>query len=173
MKIVKEADKLSVPCEEFNFETPQVDPEQFAKDLVKTMYDHDGLGLAANQVGHNIRVFAMRGPKSDYVIFNPKIVSLSNETIELEEGCLSFPNLLVKITRPQHLRIRFADFTGEVDTFTFTGLTARIVQHEVEHLDGKLFFSNVTRMRLVMATKDAEKRGSRYPGLLKYCKEQK
>ena len=81
---------LTEVCKEFDFNDPQVDPIEFAQDLVKTMYKRNGLGLAANQVGYPWRVFAMRGAPENFVCFNPKIVKPSDAEVSLEEGCLSF-----------------------------------------------------------------------------------
>ena len=146
MQLVKHNDPiLTSPCQEFDFENPPFDPIQFAKDLTKFMYDSNGIGLAANQVGIPYRVFAMRGEPENFVCYNPKIVQPSEMTIELEEGCLTYPKLLVKITRPQHVRVRFTVPNGETMTKQFTGLTARTFQHELDHLNGVVFYNRANR----------------------------
>lgn len=146
MQLVKHNDPiLTSPCQEFDFQNPPFDPIQFAKDLTKFMYDCNGIGLAANQVGVPYRVFAMRGEPENFVCYNPKLVQPSEMTIELEEGCLTYPGLLVKITRPQHVRVRFTVPNGETMTKQFTGLTARTFQHELDHLDGITFYNRANR----------------------------
>ena len=146
MKLVDKYDPLltTLLTEDFDFEDPQTDPVQLAIDMVEFMREKKGLGLAANQVGLNFRMFAMEGEPAR-VCFNPKIVSQSDEQVLLEEGCLSFPGLVVKVKRSRHCRIRFTGPNGEVYTEQFTGMTARVIQHEVEHLDGMLFFDKANR----------------------------
>lgn len=136
---------LTTPCEDFNFVDPPFDPIEFAKDLVKFMYDKNGIGVAANQVGVPYRVFAMRGHPENFVCYNPKIVQYSEESVVLEESCLTFPRLIVKIKRPQHIRVRFATPNGEVRTETFTGMTARTFQHQLDYLDGVIFYSRANK----------------------------
>lgn len=150
---------LIKPSEEWNFAKPQLqNAEEFAKKLIATMYEANGIGLAANQVGYGYRVFVMRGHPADFACFNPKIVGFGSEIVELDEGCLSFPNLFVKVKRPRDIRVRFADYNGEVSTHTFTGMTARIFQHEMDHLDGKLFYNKVDPVHRERALKAAKKR---------------
>jgi peptide deformylase len=172
--VVNDIEALTKPLEKFNFGNPQAEPNKFAKDLVDAMYKYKGLGLSANQVGYPYTVFAMRGPEHDFVMFNPNIVAYSNETITLEEGCLSFPELFLKLPRAQHLRIRFADPNGDFSTHTFTGMTARIIQHEYSHMLGKLFFEGCNRYKLEKAIKQAKKKGHNYEGmgLLKYVRKE-
>lgn len=144
---------LNEPCKDFDFKDPQVDPIEFAQELVKTMYERNGLGLAANQVGYPWRVFAMRGAPENFVCFNPKIVKPSDAEVSLEEGCLSFPGLLVKIKRPQHIRVRFTTPNGDTRTETFTGMSARVFQHEMDHLDGEIFYDKANRFHRDKALK--------------------
>ena len=127
-------------CEEFDFANPPFDPIQFSQNLVKFMYEQNALGLAANQVGNPYRIFAMRGQPENFVCFNPKIIQASEQEVLLEEGCLSYPKLIVKLKRPQHVRVRFQTPNGETLTKQFTGMTARVFQHEMDHLMGVRFF---------------------------------
>jgi peptide deformylase len=154
MKLVDRNDPvLTTPCQVFDFKNPPFDPIEFAHDLVKFMYESNGIGLAANQVGVPYRVFAMRGSPENFVCFNPKIIQPSEMEITLEEGCLTFPGLLVKIKRPQHVRVRFTTPNGETMTRQFTGMTARIFQHELDHLDGSLFYNKANRFHREKALK--------------------
>lgn len=136
---------LTKPCDVFDFGNPPIDPIEFAKDLIKTMYDSNGIGLSANQVGIPYRVFAMRGAPENFVCFNPKLVQPSEMEVILEEGCLTYQGLLVKIKRPQHIRVRFTTPNGETLTKQFTGMTARTFQHELDHLDGIIFYNRANR----------------------------
>jgi peptide deformylase len=117
------------------------------------MYDCNGIGLAANQVGVPYRIFAMRGAPENFVCFNPRIVQPSAEQISLEEGCLSFPGLVVKVKRPRHVRVRFTTPNGDTRTETFIGMSARIFQHEMDHLEGRLYFNQVSRYHREAALK--------------------
>lgn len=136
---------LTKPCDVFDFSNPPIDPIELAKDLVKTMYDSNGIGLSANQVGLPYRVFSMRGAPENFVCFNPKLVQPSEMEVILEEGCLTYQGLLVKIKRPQHIRVRFTTPNGETLTKQFTGMTARTFQHELDHLDGIIFYNKANR----------------------------
>jgi peptide deformylase len=132
-------------CQEFDFTNPPFDPIEFSHELIKCMYEHNGLGLAANQVGVPYRIFAMRGSPENFVCFNPKIVQVSDQQIVLEEGCLSYPGLMVKIKRPEFVRVRFTAPNGDVLTKQFIGITARCFQHEYDHLDGIRFYDRANK----------------------------
>lgn len=136
---------LTTPCEPFNFLKPQFNPIKFAHEIIAFMYEQNGIGLAANQVGVPYRVFAMRGAPENFVCINPKIVDVSEEQIVLEEGCLTYPNLLVKIKRPKNIKVRFSTPNGDTRTETFHGITARIYQHELDHLDGLIFYNKANK----------------------------
>jgi peptide deformylase len=131
---------LLEPCDEFDFVNPQVDPIEFAQALVKFMYENNGVGLSANQVGYPFRVFAMRGHPQNFVCYNPRVITQSDQFIQLEEGCLSYPGLIVKIKRPQFVRVRFQLPNGDTMTQGFYGLAARVFQHELDHLNGLKFY---------------------------------
>jgi peptide deformylase len=109
------------------------------------MYEKNGLGLAANQVGFGLRIFAIRGSPQNFVCINPRIVWKSDKEVTLEEGCLTYPNLIVKVKRPEFIRCRFAIPNGEIRTEKFVGMTARVFQHEFDHLEGKVFYEQATR----------------------------
>ena len=122
----------------FDFNNPPVDPTELAKNLLETMRHHRGIGLSANQVGLPYRVFVMEGDPA-FACFNPKIVDVSNETVSLVEGCLSYPGVAVPVKRPAHIRVRFSAPDGNTMTRKFTGMTARIFLHEFDHLQGSNF----------------------------------
>ena len=148
---------LTTHIPEFDFENPLENPFEIAMELMKTMNENNGIGLAANQIGKAHRVFVMRGHPENFVCFNPRIVYMSEEEIVLEEGCLSYPNLLIKIKRPKNIRVRFQTPSGFIDTKVFDGLTARIFQHELDHLNGILFHKRASRIRREQAFKKMEK----------------
>ena len=144
---------LKTVCEKFDFTDPPFDPIEFAQALVKKMYDCNALGLAANQVGVTSRVFAMRGDPQQFVCFNPRIVWESEQTVVLEEACVSFPGLIVKIKRPEFIRVRFNTPNGEILTKQFIGMSARCFLHEMDHLNGKFFFDRANRYHRDLAFK--------------------
>ena len=86
-------------------------------------------------------------------VFNPKIVDVEEEEVFIEEGCLSSPGLFIKIKRPQVIRVRYTNFLGITDTMQFSGMTARIFQHEIDHLDGVLYTSKANYLNLEIAKK--------------------
>ena len=117
----------------------------------------NGIGLAAPQVGMNLSVFVIGDPtnrESIIAMFNPKIVDTFGEMVYYNEGCLSFPGLYVKVKRPAGVRIRFTDMNGETTTTKYSGMTARSIQHEYDHLDGILFQRRANRIHLEKARKD-------------------
>lgn len=154
MELVKITDPvLTTKCEPFDFANPPFDPTKFADEIVKTMYEKNGIGLSANQIGVPYRIFSMRGTPKNFVCFNPRIVDSSEEEVILEEGCLSYPNLVVKVKRPRHIKVRFQYPNGETVTEKFTGLSARVFQHELEHLDGEIFYNKANKYHRDQALK--------------------
>lgn len=125
--------------ETFDFNNPPGDPEEIATQLVEFMREKNGIGLSANQVGLPYRVFVMEGEPA-YACFNPRIVMDGEEQVLLEEGCLSFIGLNVKVKRAKVIKVRFQGPDGEIYTKTLTGLTARVFQHELDHLNGEVFY---------------------------------
>jgi peptide deformylase len=134
---------LRTPCQEFDFDNPPTEPNQLAIDLAETMISKNGLGLAAPQVGIPYRVFAMTGNPIK-VCFNPRIVDQTSDEVLLEEGCLSYPGLVCKVKRPSMVKIRYTMPNGETVTERFIGMTARVILHEMDHLDGILFFNRAS-----------------------------
>ena len=139
--------------EPFDFSNPPTDPIQLAHDLAETMLYNNGLGLSANQMGLPYRAFAIKAEKI-IVCFNPKIVDVSEETLYLEEGCLSYPNLYIKVKRPTTIKIRYTEPNGNTLTQTFTGLTARVIQHEFDHMEGINYKQRANRIHLEQAMKN-------------------
>jgi peptide deformylase len=135
---------LRTEIEAFDFSNPPVDPAELAQQLVDFMRQENGIGLSSNQVGLNYRAFALEGEPA-YVCFNPRVVLPGSEQVVLEEGCLSYPGLLVKVKRPRDVKVRFQGPDGEIYTKTFTGMTARAFQHELDHLDGVTMLDRANR----------------------------
>jgi peptide deformylase len=150
---------LGQEIEPFDFSNPPVKPLDLVANLAETMLANNGVGLSANQCGLPYRVFIMLGQEL-IPCFNPRIVDTSKETIVLEEGCLSYPSLFVKIKRPRRIKVRFADPNGNIVTRTFDGMTARVFQHELDHLDGVNYQMRATKFHLEQARKKKPKKNN-------------
>ena len=114
------------------------------RDMKETMLSLNGIGLAAPQVGVNLRVIVIHtivtgkltAPVQEMI--NPVITSYSSEDVEIEEGCLSIPGEYLRIKRPHRIHVKFQDLSGKYKKWNLKGLEARVVQHEIDHLDGIL-----------------------------------
>ena len=113
--------------------------KQLITEMTKVMRAHDGLGLAAPQVGQNLRLFLTEVNHELLVFINPKIQKVSGDLIRLEEGCLSFPGKFLPVVRPNKVKIKFTDQVGRKQNLKAEGLLARVIQHEFDHLEGVLF----------------------------------
>ena len=116
-----------------------VDRHFISKTLIENMFHHEGCGLSANQIGMNIRAFAMiRDIEYNDVIvcFNPRIISRSNDCVWCEEGCLSFPDQFINVHRPDKITVKYEDEEGKDHKITLNGFAARVFQHEFDHLNG-------------------------------------
>ena len=121
--------------------------KKIARDLIDTLMDENGLGLAAPQVGISRRMIALdAGPERGhpFVILNPEILESSGKSTR-EEGCLSFPGIYGKIERPASVKIRAMNMGGQKIEADLEELEARAVQHEIDHLDGKLFIDRMSK----------------------------
>jgi peptide deformylase len=123
---------------------------RLAEDLLETMYAADGLGLAATQVDVHLRVIAMdTSPQHDrpVVLINPEIVSRSEEIILAEEGCLSVPQVFDRVERHARVLVRALDRDGTVFEMDVEGMAAVCVQHEMDHLMGKVFVEYLSALK--------------------------
>lgn len=133
--------------------------DQFIEDLFETMVASDGVGLAAPQVGKSLRIFVVdttpmaeghEDPSLDgfrKVFINPYILEEWGDSWSFEEGCLSVPNIREEVSRPTHVRIEYYDENWELKEEVYDGVKARVIQHEYDHLDGKLFVDKVNPIR--------------------------
>ncbi|MEQ8902193.1 MAG: peptide deformylase [Roseovarius sp.] len=139
------------------------DLRALADDMLETMYDAPGIGLAAPQVGVTRRLIVLDCVKDEgeeprpLVMFNPEVVASSDETNTYEEGCLSIPDQYADVTRPKLVDVRWIDRDGNEQNETFDGLWATCVQHEIDHLNGKLFIDYLGAMRRQMITRRMQK----------------
>ena len=148
---------LTIPLSIVN---EDADRKKIKEDLFETMDHYKGIGLSGNQVGIMERVFVMYSDfekREKIVCFNPKII-LESETQEfMEEGCLSYPGLWLKVKRPSWIEVEYEDENGELFKDTFTDLTARVFQHEYDHMEGLNFTKKVSKLRLDRAKKRVKK----------------
>jgi len=147
---------LRIKLERFDFNNPPTNPHELANDLIETMVHNKGLGLSANQCGLPYRVFVLWSNPTK-VMFNPVIADVSTEEVTLEEGCLTYPNLFVKIKRPKLVRVRYMDSYGDAHTDKFTGISARCVLHEVEHMNGEVYLSKANKFHYDQAMRQRKK----------------
>lgn len=161
LKLLKSNDPmLKQKCWHFDFDNPPTDPHQLALDLRESMVYYKGIGLSASQVGLPYRVFVAGDPgdlENIRVFFNPNIVDAAEEKVLIEEGCLSFPGLFMKVKRPSYCRIRYADPNGVIDTKAYEGIPARAILHEYDHMDGILFHTRANSFHREQAQKQKKK----------------
>jgi peptide deformylase len=136
--------------QEFDFRSPPTDPVELANNLIETMVHNRGLGLSANQCGLPYRAFVLWSEKP-LAVFNPRVVDRTSEFIALEEGCLTYPHLFVKVKRPKAIKVRFENEYGEIVNEKFAGMTARCFLHEMDHLDGVVFLDRANKVHLSRA----------------------
>jgi len=119
--------------------------ERFTEDMLATMREHEGVGLAANQVGRLRRVLVAGVEEEEYVLVNPAIEASSEETETGAEGCLSIPGIQVDVERPVAVTVSGQDAAGKPVRLEAEGLLARVIQHEIDHLDGVLILDRPDR----------------------------
>ena len=116
-----------------------LDRQFLSKTLIESMMYHNGVGLSANQIGISERAFAMvRDIEYNEIIvcFNPRIIKSYTEEVEMEEGCLSYPGIFLKITRPKKIIVKYEDVDKKIHKLKLDGLSARIFLHEYDHMEG-------------------------------------
>lgn len=151
--LVPESDNiLRTRCDEWDFSS-QTDAAELIERMVSVMRCEGGIGLSANQIGLNHRVFIMEMDSRIWACFNPEVIHVSKEQSIFEEGCLSFPDLRLKIKRPAEIAVKYQDIHGNYQEEELTGILARCYLHEMDHLNGVCFVDNVSRLALTMALK--------------------
>ena len=139
-------------------------------DMVDTLHDYGGIGLAAPQIGESLRlaIIEMDGGPTRYgeleampltVFINPVITVIESDAAGYWEGCLSVPGLRGFVERPQHIKVQYLSETGEIRGLELQGFPATVFQHEFDHLDGKLFIDRMTDMRKLTFEKEFEQFG--------------
>ncbi len=130
-----------------------------ADEMLSTMYEAPGIGLAAPQIGVSARLIVLDCEKGDdaaprpLAMFNPEVVASSDEMNTYDEGCLSIPDIYADVTRPADVTVRWMDVNGSAQEETFDGLWATCVQHEIDHLEGKLFIDYLSALKRQLITR--------------------
>ena len=138
--------------------------QEIKDNLIETMEHYNGVGLSANQCGVMERVFVMYSDvKKREIIacFNPKIVSESDEEIFMDEGCLTYPGLWLKVKRPDGIEVTYEDENGEKQERAMFGLECRVFQHEYDHMEGTNFTQKVSKLKLDMAQRRQKKQAKK------------
>lgn len=151
LKLLEEGNpQLKQASDPYDFEKDG-DPSELIKAMTKVMFENNGIGLAAPQVGINKRLFIMGNDQQLYAIINPTIVLKEGEVVKDIEGCLSFPKLWLRVNRSDKIQVSYQDISGQKITTEFTGLRARVFQHEYDHLEGICFDTRVGPAALDLA----------------------
>ena len=177
MNLIHETSEILIkPMPAFDFNNPVVPPHELVEEMQKLRKENGGVGLAAPQLGVETRElvigagnFESEGTEDfNKAFFNPSIKYLEGEESYMIEGCLTFPGLFIKIKRPDVASINYYDQDGVNFEEVFTGMTSRILQHEIDHLDGILFTSRANRIHLEKDKKDrklSERRRKKMNGM--------
>ncbi|MEM8541769.1 MAG: peptide deformylase [Pseudomonadota bacterium] len=148
----------------------RVDEElrKFADDMLATMYDAPGVGLAAIQVAQPIRMLTVDVSEKDeepnpQVFINPVVVQKSDTPNVYEEGCLSIPDIYAEVERPAEVTVEYLDLSGEQKTIKADGMLATVLQHEIDHLDGALFIDYLSKLKREMVIRKFKKLAKQRP----------
>lgn len=138
-----------------------------AADMFETMHHARGIGLAAPQVGRTERIAVVEIEGEPLVVINPEVVETSSAKAKAEEGCLSIPDIYADVERPKDCVVRAMDLDGNTYEVQATELLARCLQHEIDHLDGKLFLDYLSVLKRTAALTKWKLHQDRYPGFIR------
>lgn len=149
--------KISTPIERVD-----ANLQKLADDMLETMYQAPGIGLAAIQVGEPLRLLVIDvagkdEPKAPQVFINPEILWKSDEPNVYEEGCLSIPDYYAEVERPKRIRVSYLNRDGKKQECEADGLLATCLQHEIDHLDGVLFIDHISKLKRDMVIRKFKK----------------
>lgn len=156
-KLLSENDPILLEISEsWDFETDG-DPNDIIRDMIKTMFEHNGIGLSAIQAGIKKRIFIMGNEQNLVACINPKILEKHGEVRDVE-GCLSFPDLWMHVDRAEKIKVKYQDIRGMTVERELEGLLSRVFQHEYDHLNGICFVNKVGPVTLERAKEKRKKR---------------
>ena len=151
-------DFLDKKVKEVDLENLEFDPIELKKEMVEFMIANNGIGLSANQIGLDAQVFVMGdSAENSTMCINPTVLQYTEETVNDIEGCLSFPNVFVKIKRPKEILARYWNENLEECTVKIEGYSAKCYLHELDHLLGITFKDRASKLKWDMASKKARK----------------
>ncbi|NTW27276.1 MAG: peptide deformylase [Candidatus Moranbacteria bacterium] len=130
------------------------DVQELVLAMIETMYANNGVGLAATQVGSNLRLCVIETEGTQYVMINPQITATSKNKVISEEGCLSFPGKFFPISRYSEVQVRYLNEFGKPAKLKGRDLLARAIQHELDHLDGVLIIDRIKKTRTLKPKKE-------------------
>jgi peptide deformylase len=181
LRPVKKLDIITIPDRQLRMKSAPVErvddaTRRFMDDMLATMYAADGLGLAAVQVGLPRRMITIdvarredeNAPPAPIFLINPEILSVSDDTAIYAEGCLSIPEYYADVERPARVRVAYTDREGERKDIEANGILAVCLQHEIDHLNGKLFIDYLSKLKRDMVVKKFTKQaklGQKVPSL--------
>jgi len=140
---------------------------QLVKDMFETMYLAKGIGLAAPQVGRTERLAVIDVDEDPFVIINPEIIESDSKTSKSEEGCLSIPDIYGDVVRPARVKVRALDIEGKEFEIEAGDLLGRCLQHEIDHLHGKMFLDYMSVLKRRSAMNKWTKEKDKYPGFIR------
>lgn len=140
---------------------------QLVKDMFETMYLARGIGLAAPQVGRRERIAVVDVDEQPFAIINPEIIETTGKTAKAEEGCLSIPDVYGDVERPSRVRVRALDIEGKAFEIEAGDLLGRCLQHEIDHLHGKLFIDYMSVLKRRSALAKWAKEKDKYPDFIR------
>ena len=153
-QLVNENDEiLGSRGEIFNLKLPPVSPKDFEEELVENMLHYNGVGLSANQIGKPYKVFTMLHEGEPLTMFNPRIIQVSDNQVLETEGCLSYPGLFIKVKRPSTVVVSYYDKDRNNFQGYFSELSARIIQHEMDHMLGNVFYETASKLHISQGKK--------------------
>jgi len=151
LDLVSESDPvLRTPVRAWNDDIG-IDKKALVKEMLSYMIIKGGIGLAAPQIGLDLAVFVMGNETESHALFNPRIVSVGKEIVQMQEGCLSFPGLYLNVKRPESVIIQYEDLEGKTQDRELKGIMARVFLHEYDHLMGICFTDRVADLSLKLA----------------------
>jgi peptide deformylase len=160
LKIIKFPDPiLFKKMPDFDFSNPVMDPIELEKQMLDTMYAHDGIGLSANQIGIRTRMFVMghkENPENGQGFFNPIIIANTDSVEDLEEGCLSFPGIYANIKRPKAIKARWQNNKGDWEEGEFDGYNCKCFLHEFDHLEGITYKDRISPLKWALGVKKSK-----------------
>ena len=134
-----------------------------AEEMKEVMLNASGLGLAANQIGYLKKIITINNEnkknnfETNYILFNPKILSYSKDKIKMEEGCLSIPQQYADIERSSEIEVEYINYKKKLIKRKVKGIEARVLQHEIDHLSGKLFIDYLSSLKRNILIKKVKK----------------